>query len=150
MTRFAYVFPAMQSFQYYVGSLRFATRVFVFLGLCALGLASVGLYGVLAYAVNQRGREFAVRVALGATTENLFRMVLHDGVVMYLAGTAIGAFIAMAASRMIDSLLFQVMPTDAPSLVISELVLCAAAFLACLAPARRAMRADPVEILRAT
>ncbi|MBI4420532.1 MAG: FtsX-like permease family protein [Gemmatimonadetes bacterium] len=145
-----FVFPMLINLAYYTNSLRFATRLFTFLGLCGMGLAAVGLYGVLAYAVSRRTREFGVRLALGARAEDLFRMVFHDGAVMFLAGTAIGAFVAMGASTLVESLLFGVPPTDAASLVISELVLLGAALLACLGPALRAMRADPVEILRAT
>ncbi|MBI4501409.1 MAG: ABC transporter permease [Gemmatimonadetes bacterium] len=131
-------------------SRKLTTGIFGLIALCGLALASVGLYGVLAHTVSRRMREFGVRIALGATDGQIYRLVLHDGTVIFLAGTALGAFAAMYAAQFISHLLFEVEFTDVWSLVISELVLCAAAFLACLAPARRAMRADPVEILRAT
>ncbi|MBI4501411.1 MAG: FtsX-like permease family protein [Gemmatimonadetes bacterium] len=136
--------------EYRAGVAMYATRIFVFLGICALGLATVGLYGVLAYAVTRRVREYGVRMALGATREHVFRMVLHDGTVMYLAGTAFGALAALGILKVLDSMLYDVPLPDVVSLIVSEAVLCGAAFLACLVPARRAMRADPVEILRST
>jgi ABC-type antimicrobial peptide transport system permease subunit len=138
------------NFDYYLSSVRFATRVFLVLALCALGLAAVGLYGVVIYSVNRRMREFGVRIALGATGSILSRMVARDVFAMYLAGTAAGAFAAMLAAQSIDSLLYRVNPTDVGSLVLSETILASAALLACLVPARRAAKADPVEILRAT
>ena len=128
----------------------FATGIFVFLGATGLGLAAVGLYGVLAYAVSRRAREFGVRIAIGATTESLFVLVLHDGAVMLLAGTAIGAFAAMTSTRLLDSFLYGVHHADVWALLLSEAVLCMVALVACLVPARRAMQANPVEILRAS
>jgi ABC-type antimicrobial peptide transport system permease subunit len=128
----------------------FIARLFVFLAICGLGLACLGLYGVLAHAVSRRTREFGIRIALGATHQDVFRLVMHEGTVMFLAGTAIGAFVAMGMAQLVNALLYKVGFTDVLSLVASELILCCVAFLACLSPARRAMRADPVEILRAT
>jgi putative ABC transport system permease protein len=127
----------------------FLAKVFVAMGAVALGLAALGLYGVLAYAVNRRMREFAVRVALGASAANLRRMVLHDGAVMLLAGTGLGAFAALAASRYLDAVLVSVLPSDVIALVMSEAVLLGVGFAAALAPARRAARANPLDILRA-
>lgn len=129
---------------------RFLAGLFLFLAVSGLGLAAVGLYGVLAYAVSRRMREFGIRVALGAQTRQLFHMVLHDGAVMFLAGTAVGAFTAMAAAQLVDTLLYRVGFTDVLALVAAEAVLCGVALLACLGPALRASRSDPLEILRAT
>ncbi len=128
----------------------FMARLFVTMGAFALVLAAVGLYGVLAYAVSRRLREFAVRIALGAQRVDLLRSVLHDGLVMTLAGTGLGAFIAMWSSYLLENYLEDVYPTDALTLVAAEAVLVAVTVAACLAPAFRAMRADPIEILRAT
>ncbi len=128
----------------------FLAGVFVSMGTVALGLAVLGLYGVLAYAVSQRMREFAVRSALGAQTSQIFGMVLHDGAIMILAGTGIGAFAALFLARMLDAVLIGVLPYDVTSLVLSEVVLIAAGFAAALTPARRASRADPMQILRAS
>jgi ABC-type antimicrobial peptide transport system permease subunit len=122
------------------------------MGSFALLLAAVGVYGVLAYAVSRRGREFAVRIAVGAERRDMLRLVLHDGLVMTLAGTALGGFVALWATGLLSAFLEDqnVLPTDVLTLIASELVLIAVATAASLAPALRAMRADPVEILRAT
>ncbi len=127
----------------------FLAQVFVSMGGVALALAALGLYGVLAYAVNQRMREFAVRIALGAAPRQVFRMVLHDGMVMLLAGIGLGAFAAFATGRLLDAVLTTILPSDVVSLVACEAVLVAVGLLAALTPARRAVRADPLEILRA-
>jgi predicted permease len=127
----------------------FLAKVFVAMGAVALGLAALGLYGVLAYTVNRRMREFAVRIALGAEAHQLRGMVLHDGAVMLLAGTGVGAFVALAASRYLDAVLVSVLPSDVFALVISEAVLLSVGFAAALAPARRAARANPLDIMRA-
>jgi ABC-type antimicrobial peptide transport system permease subunit len=127
----------------------FLAKVFVTMGTVALSLAALGLYGVLAYAVGQRMREFAVRLALGAQPVQLFRMVMHDGAVMILAGTGIGAFGALAASRLLDAVLEQVLPSDVISLLACEIILMACGFLAAYLPARRAVKANPLDILRA-
>ena len=129
---------------------RMLADLFVTMAAFALALAAVGVYGVLAYAVSRRLREFAVRIALGAQREDMLRLVLHDGLVMALAGTGIGAFAAMAAAGTVSMALAGVYPTDAITLVAVEAILVAVSMAACLAPAFRAMRADPIAILRAT
>ncbi len=133
-----------------ITSRAFLADVFVSMGAVALGLSALGLYGVLAYAVTRRMREFAVRVALGAEPALLKRMVLRDGFVMILGGIAVGAFMALAASRWLDSVLIAILPSDVVSLVISEVILFSAGLAAALEPARRASRANPMDILRAT
>jgi predicted permease len=127
----------------------FLAKMFVTMGTVALFLSALGLYGVLAYAVNQRMREFAVRIALGAEARQLFRMVMHDGAVMLLAGVGIGAFGALTASKLLDAVLTAVLPSDVISLVACEVVLLGVGFAAAFAPARRAVRANPLDILRA-
>ncbi|MDP3768615.1 MAG: ABC transporter permease, partial [Dehalococcoidia bacterium] len=126
----------------------FLADVFVAMGAVALGLAALGLYGVLSYAVNQRMREFAVRIALGAEPRQLFRMVMHDGFVMLLAGIGVGAFGALTASKLLDAVLTNVLPSDVVSLVACEAVLVVVGLAAALSPARRAVRANPLDILR--
>jgi predicted permease len=138
---------------WYEGELRsraFLAKLFVTMGAFALVLAAIGIYGVLAYAVSRRIREFAVRIALGAQRSDLLKSVLHDGLVMTLAGTGLGAFVALWSSYLLENLLEDIHPTDALTLVIAESVLIGVTVGACLAPAFRAMRADPIEILRAT
>ena len=127
----------------------FLARLFVTMASFALGLAAVGLYGVLAYAVTRRMREFGVRVAVGAQRRDILRLIAHDSTVMVLAGTAVGGFLALGTSFILEAYLIGVYPTDAWTLVISEFVLFAAATIASVNPALRAMRANPLEILRA-
>jgi predicted permease len=149
-TGYVGVYPYLVSYEAQLKSRTFLAQVFVTMGAFALILAAVGIYGVLAYAVSQRLREFAVRLALGARREDMLRLVLHDGLVMTLAGTGLGAFFALWSSYSLESFLEDVYPTDALTLVSVEAVLVAVAVGACLAPALRAMRADPIGILRAT
>jgi len=142
--------PYLYSYDAVLSSRTFLAELFVTMGTFALILAAVGIYGVLAYAVNRRLREFAVRVALGAQRSDLLKAVLHDGVVMALAGTGLGAFIALWSAFLLENFLEDVYPTDVVTLVLAESVIIAVTVAASLAPAFRAMRADPVEILRAT
>lgn len=128
----------------------FLAKVFVGMGVVGLALAALGLYGVLAYAVTQRMREFAVRLALGAESRAMRQMVLHDGLVMLLAGIGVGAFGALGAAFLLQAVLVEVYPIDAMSLVAAEALLIGVGLAAALAPALRAMRADPIEIMRAT
>lgn len=125
-------------------------RVFLSVGLASLALAAAGLFAVLSYMVNQRMREFAVRVAIGARGAHLWRLVLRDAAQMALAGTAIGAFGGFLAGSFFGGGLYGTEPTDVVSLVVAEFVLLAVSFGVCVVPALRAMRADPVEILRAS
>ena len=144
------LYPYLYSLQSAVASRAFLAQLFATMGAFALALAAVGIYGVMAYTVTRRLREFAVRVALGAQRGDLLRAVLHDGVVMTLAGTGLGAFVALWTSFFLENVLENVYPTDAVTLVVAETILLAVTFGACLSPALRAAKADPVEILRAT
>jgi predicted permease len=147
--RALYVEPWLTHFDTELRARYFLLGVFAAFSAFALVLATVGLYGVVSYAVSQRMREFAVRVAVGAPGRDLVRLVAHDAAVMTLAGVGLGAFLAMWGSTLLGEWLFDVYHTDVRSLVAAELVLFGAAMLACLQPALRAMRADPVQILRA-
>jgi ABC-type antimicrobial peptide transport system permease subunit len=132
-----------------IASRTFLAKVFAAMGAIGLALAGLGLYGVLTYAVTRRLREFAVRLALGAEPPLLYRMVLHDGLVMLLAGTGVGAFVALAAAFSLNAVLIGVYPTDALSLIAAEVVLLVVGLAAAAAPARRAVRANPLDIIRA-
>ncbi|HEX8726163.1 MAG TPA: FtsX-like permease family protein [Gemmatimonadaceae bacterium] len=112
-------------------------------------LSAAGVFGVMSLVVGGRTREFAVRVALGAQGRDLWRLVMRDALLMGLAGIAIGAFAAMHFGPY-GGLSVQWMDTDPVSLVIAEAAVVTATLLACVVPARRASRADPVEVLRAT
>jgi len=148
----SYAFPYLTYWEAEVRSQGFLAELFSMMGSFALLLAAVGIYGVLAYSVNRRLREFAVRLALGAQRADMLKLVLHDGMVMTLAGTALGAFVALWATGLLSTFLEdqQVHPTDVLTLIACEVVLVAVATAATLAPALRAAKADPIEILRAT
>ena len=110
----------------------------------ALFLASLGLYGVLAYQVGQRTREIGVRIALGSDSGRILRLVLKEGVVLVLVGLTIGFAGAVALRSIIASQLYGVGPLDPSVLGVVTVVLAIASVIACLAPARRATRVDPV------
>ena len=115
----------------------------------AVLLAAVGLFGVMATMVRLRTRELGVRMALGATGEEVARLVLRRGMALALAGTALGLCGALAANRLLSAMLFEVAPTDALTLAVVALVLLAVAALASLVPARSTTRIDPMVVLRA-
>jgi putative ABC transport system permease protein len=115
----------------------------------ALILASVGLYGVIAYAVAQRTRELGVRMALGATRRHVLGLVLGQGARLTLIGVALGTSAALVLSRVVASLLYGIEPTDPVTFFAVPTTLAAVAVLASYAPARRAMRVDPLVAMRA-
>jgi len=115
----------------------------------ALTLTVVGVYGVIAASVAGRTRELGVRAALGAPRRRVLAMVMYEGMLLVLAGMALGAGAALAVSRFATSLLYGVRPTDPLTFVGIALLLATAAAAACLVPARRAARVDPMEALRA-
>jgi putative ABC transport system permease protein len=123
--------------------------MFAMFGIVALILASVGVYGVIAYGVSQRTQEFGVRVALGAQPSDVIRLVVRNGVVLALTGIAIGLVGAFGVTRLIQSLLIDVSSTDTISFVGVTLFLGVVAMLASYVPARRATRVDPLTALRA-
>src|SRR5216117_701619 len=124
------------------------TLLGVFAGL-ALILASIGLYGVMALIVTQRTREMGIRFALGASRSDVLRLVLGQGVVLVGIGLAAGLFGALVVSRALRSVLYNVAPLDPAALISALLTLSLVALIACLVPARRASRVDPIEALRA-
>jgi len=117
-------------------------------GALALFLAACGIYGVVAYAVAQRRREIGVRMALGAQRRNILVLVLRQGMKLAGIGVAMGAALALALTRVIRSLLYEVDPSDPVTFAGVALLLTLAALLACWLPARRAANADPMEALR--
>ncbi len=122
--------------------------VFVIFSIFALVLAAIGIYAVVAYGVSQRTAEIGVRVALGATTSNVIRLVVSQGLIQLGIGLALGLAGAFGVTRVIKAILLQVSPTDPITFGAVALVLIAAATLACLIPARRAAKIDPVIALR--
>lgn len=123
--------------------------MFAMFGLVALLLASVGVYGVIAYGVSQRTQEFGVRLALGAQPIDVVRLVLKSGAMLAGLGIAIGLVGAFGITRVIQSLLIDVSSTDAASFVGVTVFLAAVALFASYVPARRATRVDPLTALRA-
>jgi putative ABC transport system permease protein len=121
--------------------------VSVFSG-AALFLSAIGLYGILVYSVNQRTREIGIRIALGASSTNILRLVVQRGLMMVWIGLIIGILIALVCSRSIESLLYEVRGDDPVTLGVAVLVLCIAGLIACLLPARRAAKVDPIAALR--
>jgi predicted permease len=117
-------------------------------GLLALGLASVGLYGIMAYSVQQRRREIGVRMALGASQGGVLRMILKRGLMLVGIGMALGFASALLAGRLLQRALYGVGVTDPLSLGGAVLLLLAVAFLACSVPGLAASRTDPLTALR--
>ena len=115
----------------------------------ALLLASIGLYGVLSYAVTQRSRELGLRMALGATTGSVMRLVVARGLMLTASGLAIGMALAWAATRTLQNVLYGVAASDPATFTGVVGLLGAIALAACYIPARRAARLDPIAVLRA-
>jgi putative ABC transport system permease protein len=115
----------------------------------ALLLASVGIYGVVAYAVAQRTRELGIRVALGASGRDVLRLVLRQGMTPVVVGLVLGLAVALLSTRVLTSILYGVRPTDPLTLAAVTILLGAIGFVASWLPARRAMRVDPMIALRA-
>ncbi len=128
---------------------RFAAALLAAFAAIALGLGALGIYAVIAYLVQQRSHEFGVRLALGASPEKIQRQVVSQGLRLGLVGLALGLVGALAASRGLEHLLFQVSPLDAGILAGAGVLLLAVALAACYLPARRAARVDPLQALRA-
>ena len=124
-----------------------AALLAVFGGL-ALILAIIGVYGVLSYSVNQQTREIGIRMAMGAQTGRVLRLVVGQGMRLAGAGLILGLLVAFAAMRVLGSLLFGVSAHDPLTFVAVSLALALAAVLACYIPARRATKVDPIIALR--
>ncbi len=131
-----------------LGSRRFNVILIGSFGITALMLATAGVFGVMAYSVSRRTREFGVRIALGATSQDVLRMVLGQGLRTILIGVAMGIVGSLALTQMVSSLLFGVTATDPATFSGVTVLLIAAALLACYIPARRATKVDPTVALR--
>ena len=118
-------------------------------GVLALIIAALGTYSVLSYAVTQRLHEIGVRIALGAQTPDVLRLVVGQGLRVAMVGVAIGLLIALAASRVMQSLLYDTSPREPMVTLGVAALLVTIAAAASAVPARRAARVDPVEVLRA-
>jgi predicted permease len=118
------------------------------LGVVALLLATIGVFGVTAFAVEQRTGEMGVRLAVGATASDIVRLMLRDSLRPVAIGLAIGLLLAAAMSRLLGALLFGISPNDPLSIIAATVVLIGASALAAIVPTRRAGRIDPAEVLR--
>jgi predicted permease len=127
---------------------RFSMILLSVFAVVALGLAAIGIYGVVSYLVGERTQEIGIRVALGANRAHVLRMILGDGMKMTLIGVAIGVAAALGLTRLMASLLFGVSATDPLTFAAVAILLALVALLACYLPARRAMRVDPIVALR--
>jgi putative ABC transport system permease protein len=127
---------------------RFNTLLLGLFAALALFLAAVGIYGMMAYSVGQRMHEIGIYIALGAQRRDVLRLVLGDGAKLAFFGIAIGIAGAIALTRVMTSLLFEVKPTDPETFAVVAILLAIVALAACYVPTRRAMRVDPVVALR--
>jgi ABC-type antimicrobial peptide transport system permease subunit len=118
------------------------------LGIVGLILTGIGIYGVTAYTVTRRTREIGIRIALGARTADVIRMVLREGASLTLVGSAIGLAIAAAISRVLAGFLFGIPAIDPITFAGTTLLFTAIALAACYVPVRRATRIDPTQALR--
>jgi putative ABC transport system permease protein len=127
---------------------RFASQILGLFAVLALVLAAVGLYGLIAYTVTQRTHEIGIRMALGAEPRDVLKLVLGQGLKLALVGAAMGIAGALALTRLMQGLLFQVSPTDPVTFISVTALLTIVALAASYLPARRAMRVDPMIALR--
>jgi putative ABC transport system permease protein len=132
-----------------LGRPRFLASLFAAFGIFATALGVMGLYTVIAYAVKQREQEIALRTALGATPRSIIGLFAREGALMLLAGLLIGAFGAVGIGRLLEAQLFGVERLDATTLIAAALGLAAACVAACMLPARKASRIDPIVALKA-
>jgi ABC-type antimicrobial peptide transport system permease subunit len=126
----------------------FAMTLIAIAGAVALLLGLIGIYGVISYLVAQRSAEIGVRMALGARPGDVAGMILRQGASVAVAGLVVGFVVAVAGSRLLTALLFEVSATDPATYSIVAALLLSVALLACWLPARRAARLDPVDALR--
>ena len=132
-----------------LGAVRLTAEVAMLLGLVALTLASLGLYGVISYAVSVRAREIGIRLALGAHSTNVRALIIRQGMLLTAVGLAVGLIASLMATPVLQSMLINLPATDLVTFAGVSALLIAIALVACYVPARRATRIDPIATLRA-
>jgi putative ABC transport system permease protein len=130
-----------------LGTRRVSMQLFTVFACAALLLATVGIYGVMAYSVTQRTQEIGIRMALGAQKSDILRLVVRQGMTLAMIGVLVGVACAFALTRIISGLLFGVGANDPATFVAISLLLVGVAFIACYLPARRAAKLNPVVAL---
>jgi putative ABC transport system permease protein len=128
---------------------RLNTLLFALFAIVAALLAAAGIYGVIAYSVEQRTRELGVRLALGARRSEVFTLVLKEGLILALIGVVAGVSAAFGATQVMRSLLYDTSATDPATYALMAVFALLVAVIACLVPALRATRVDPLTALRA-
>jgi putative ABC transport system permease protein len=131
-----------------VGPRRFNLLLLGLFALLGLTLGTVGIYGVISYAVSRRTHEIGIRIALGAQTTDVLQMVIWRGMGVAIAGVAVGLAAALALTRVMKNLLFNVSATDPATFALIALLLVSVALIAIYIPARRATKVDPIQALR--
>ncbi len=127
---------------------RFLAIVLTVFSSLALVLSAFGIYGVVSYSVSQRTPEFGIRLALGAQTTDILRMVMREGFILAATGVALGCAGAAFMTRALEELLFEVSRFDAPTFAVTAAIMSMATLVACWMPARRATAVDPLKALR--
>lgn len=140
--------PLSDVLEFWRASARVASALSVILGVLALLLASIGIYGMVSYGVSRRVREIGIRMALGADNRDVMWLVVRQAMFPVITGVVIGMILCAAASSIFSAILFGVSPLDPSAFVLMPAFLVAIALLACYIPARRAMRVDPMIALR--
>jgi putative ABC transport system permease protein len=143
------IYPMSSQLANTLAATRLASTLIAVFGLVALLLASIGLYGVMAWMVGRRTRELGIRMALGAQRKNILRLVLIQGFVLSIAGVGLGVIVALGLTRLIDTQqLYEVSATDPLTFASIAVLLMVVSLLACYLPARRATKVDPLVALR--
>jgi predicted permease len=137
-----------QRFSKSVAQPRFRTTLVALFATLALILASIGIYGVVSYSVTQRTHELGIRIALGARSRDVLMLVIHQGIILAVIGVTIGLSASLALTRLIKKLLYGVSETDPLTFIVVSLLPILVTLLACWLPARRAMKVDPIAVLR--
>ena len=144
--------PNIQTMTDTIGTSLYAARMGAWLlavfGGLALLLAAVGIYGVLSFSISRRTREMGIRLALGAEAADVFLLVVRDGMLLVGVGIIIGLAGGVASARSLSSFLYGVPTSDVPTFAVMTTILAAVALVACVIPARRAMRVPPTTALR--